>query len=133
MGHLAQPANLVQAAEEAERLGYDALWVGDRLLYPVNPRTKYPVTPDGSLPDLYKRVLDPIEALTYVAAPTSRIGLGTSVLDIPFHNPVIVARRLSSLDILSNGRLRAGFGLGLVGRRIRSRGRGSEGPRRTGR
>jgi alkanesulfonate monooxygenase SsuD/methylene tetrahydromethanopterin reductase-like flavin-dependent oxidoreductase (luciferase family) len=47
-GHLAQPANLVQAAKEAERLGYDTLWVGDRLLYPVNPRTKYPVTPHGS-------------------------------------------------------------------------------------
>jgi probable F420-dependent oxidoreductase len=112
MGHLAQPNNLVEAAKEAERLGYDTLWVADRLLYPLQPRTKYPVTPDGSLPDFYKRVLDPIEALTFVAAHTSRIGLGTSVLDIPFYNPVTLARRLTSLDILSNGRLRAGFGLG---------------------
>jgi probable F420-dependent oxidoreductase len=112
MGHLAQTANLVRAAKEAERLAYDTLWVADRLLYPINPRTRYPVTPDGSLPDIYKRVLDPIEALTYVAAHTSRIGLGTAVLDIPFYNPVILARRLTSVDILSNGRLRAGFGLG---------------------
>lgn len=112
MGQLAQPKNLVEAAQEAERLGYDTLWVADRLLYPVNPRTKYPVTADGSLPEFYKRVLDPIEALTFVAAHTSRIGLGTSVLDIPFYNPVTLARRLTSLDILSNGRLRAGFGLG---------------------
>jgi alkanesulfonate monooxygenase SsuD/methylene tetrahydromethanopterin reductase-like flavin-dependent oxidoreductase (luciferase family) len=44
-------------------------------------------------------VLDPIEALTFVAAHTSRIGLGTSVLDIPFYNPVTLARRLTSLDI----------------------------------
>ena len=112
MGHLSQPNNLVEAAKEAERLGYDTLWVADRLLYPIKPRTKYPVTPDGSLPDFYKRVLDPIEALTFVAAHTSRIGLGTIVLDIPFYNPVTLARRLTSLDILSNGRLRAGFGLG---------------------
>ena len=112
MGHLSQPNNLVEAAKEAERLGYDTLWVADRLLYPIKPRTKYQVTPDGSLPDFYKRVLDPIEALTFVAAHTSRIGLGTSVLDIPFYNPVTLARRLMSLDILSNGRLRAGFGLG---------------------
>jgi alkanesulfonate monooxygenase SsuD/methylene tetrahydromethanopterin reductase-like flavin-dependent oxidoreductase (luciferase family) len=56
--------------------------------------------------------LDPIESLTFVAAHTRRIGLGTSVLDLPFYNPVILARRLTSLDILSNGRLRAGLGLG---------------------
>jgi alkanesulfonate monooxygenase SsuD/methylene tetrahydromethanopterin reductase-like flavin-dependent oxidoreductase (luciferase family) len=66
MGHLSQPDNLMQAAKAAERLGYDTLWVADRLLYPVKPRTKYPVSPDGSLPDIYKRVLDPIEALTFV-------------------------------------------------------------------
>ena len=112
MGHLSQPNNLLEAAKEAEQLSYDTLWVADRLLYPIKPRTKYPVTPDGSLPDFYKRVLDPIEALTFVAAHTSRIGVGTSVLDIPFYNPVTLARRLTSLDILSNGRLRAGFGLG---------------------
>ena len=79
----------MEAAKTAERLNYDTLWVADRLLYPVKPRTKYPVSPDGSLPDIYKRVLDPIEALAY----TTRIGLGTSVLDIPFYNPVIFARR----------------------------------------
>lgn len=56
MGHLAQTANLVRAAKEAERLAYDTLWVADRLLYPIKPRTKYPVTPDGSLSDIYKRV-----------------------------------------------------------------------------
>jgi probable F420-dependent oxidoreductase len=112
MGHLSQPDNLIQAAKAAEQLGYDTLWVADRLLYPVKPRTKYPVTADGSLPQVYKRVLDPLDTLTFVAAHTTRTGLGTSVLDIPFYNPVTLARRLTTLDILSNGRLRAGFGLG---------------------
>ena len=47
MGHLSQPDNLIQAAKAAERLGYDTLWVADRLLYPIKPRTKYSVTADG--------------------------------------------------------------------------------------
>ena len=88
MGHLSQPDNLIQAAKAAEQLGYDTLWVADRLLYPVKPRTKYPVTADGSLPQVYKRVLDPLDTLTFVAAHN----LGTSVLDIPFYNPVTLAR-----------------------------------------
>ena len=52
MGHLAQPNDIIEAAKQAERLAYDTLWVAERLLYPIKPRTKYPVTPDGSLPDI---------------------------------------------------------------------------------
>jgi alkanesulfonate monooxygenase SsuD/methylene tetrahydromethanopterin reductase-like flavin-dependent oxidoreductase (luciferase family) len=111
MGHLSQPDNLIQAAKAAETIRLRHT-LADRLLYPIKPRTKYPVTADGSLPQVYKRVLDPLDTLTFVAAHTTRIGLGTSVLDIPFYNPVTLARRLTTLDILSNGRLRAGFGLG---------------------
>lgn len=112
MGRSANPINLIKAAREAEELEYDTVWVADRLLYPVNPRTPYEVTPDGSLPEFYKYVLDPLETLTFVAAHTKQIGLGTSVLDMPFYNPVILARRLTTIDVLSGGRLRVGFGLG---------------------
>lgn len=112
MGRAANPTNIIQAAQKAEKLGYDTLWVADRLLYPVNPRTPYPATPDGSFPEFYKDILDPLEALTFVAAHTSRIGLGTSVLDMPFYNPVVMARQLTTLDVLSGGRLRVGLGLG---------------------
>lgn len=112
IGPAASPSAIMQAAQQAEALGYDSLWVTERLLYPVNPRTPYPATPDGSLPEVYKSVLDPVETLTFAAAHTSRIALGTSVLDIPFYNPVILARRLTTLDVLSGGRLRVGLGLG---------------------
>ncbi len=112
MGRSANRKNIIKAAQRAEELGYNTLWVADRLLYPVNPRTPYEPTPDGSLPEFYKYVLDPLETLTFVSANTNRIGLGTSVLDIPFYNPVILARRLTTLDVLSSGRLRVGFGLG---------------------
>ncbi|HEX6028897.1 MAG TPA: TIGR03619 family F420-dependent LLM class oxidoreductase, partial [Nitrososphaeraceae archaeon] len=66
----------------------------------------------GSLPIEYQIMLDPLETLTYVAANTNKIALGTSVMDMLFHNPVILARRFATLDILSEGRSIAGFGIG---------------------
>jgi alkanesulfonate monooxygenase SsuD/methylene tetrahydromethanopterin reductase-like flavin-dependent oxidoreductase (luciferase family) len=77
----------------AEALAYDSLWTVDRLLWPVTPQTPYGATADGSLPGDYKRVLDPLDTLTFVAGHTKSIALGTSVLDIPYYNPVILARR----------------------------------------
>jgi probable F420-dependent oxidoreductase len=112
VGPLATPDLLVQAARRAEALGYDSLWVLERLLYPIEPRTPYPPVADGKMPVHYQRVLDPLESLTFVAAHTSRIALGTSVLNMPFHNPLILARQLATLDVLSAGRLRVGLGLG---------------------
>jgi probable F420-dependent oxidoreductase len=106
------PTAVVEAARRAEELEYDSLWVIERLLYPTNPRSPYPVTPDGSLPKMYARAFTPIETLTYVAAHTSRIALGTSVLVMPLHNPVMLARQLATLDVLSGGRLRVGLGQG---------------------
>jgi probable F420-dependent oxidoreductase len=110
VGRLAGPENLMHAAQRAEALGYEAVWVPDRLLWPLRPRTPYPVTPDGAIPEYFKIALDPVEALTFVAAHTRRIGLGTSVLNMPFYQPVVLARRLATLDILSGGRLRVGLG-----------------------
>jgi probable F420-dependent oxidoreductase len=105
------PEALVSVAKRAEDLGFDSLWVLDRILWPVNPRAPYPIG-DGSLPVKYKSVLDPLETLTFAAAHTRRIALGTSVLNLPWYNPVLLARRLTTLDILSGGRLKVGFGIG---------------------
>jgi probable F420-dependent oxidoreductase len=112
IGPIAGPDALVTVAQRAEALVFDSLWTLDRMLYPVNPRTPYPATRDGVLPDLYKRVLDPLETLTFVAAHTRRVALGTSVLNLPWYPPVLLARRLTTLDVLSGGRLRVGFGMG---------------------
>src|SRR5215469_10237999 len=76
------------------------------------PQTPYPGTPDGSLPIEYQNVLDPLETLTYVAGITNRIALGTCVIDMLFHNPVVLARRFATLDILSEGRTICGLGIG---------------------
>ncbi|HTM36957.1 MAG TPA: TIGR03619 family F420-dependent LLM class oxidoreductase [Terriglobales bacterium] len=101
-----------QVAVRAEALGYESLWTIERLLWPVQPQTPYPAAPDGLLPEPYKHILDPLDTLTFVAAQTKTIALGTSVLDIPYYNPVMLARRLTTLDQLSHGRLRLGLGLG---------------------
>lgn len=111
MGPLAGPDSIAAVAQRAEALGFDSLWVLDRLLYPVQPKAPYPAG-DGSLPALYKRVLDPVETLTFAAALTRKLALGTSILNLPWYNPVLLARRLASLDVLSGGRLRVGFGIG---------------------
>src|SRR5262249_21820442 len=79
---------------------------------PVNPQTPYVAAPDGVYPDAFKRVLDPLDTLTWAAANTRQIALGTSVLDMPYYNPVLLARRLTTLDVLSGGRVRVGLGLG---------------------
>jgi probable F420-dependent oxidoreductase len=110
LGSLAGPDAIMRAAQRAEALGYHSAWVADRLLAPVAPRSPYPATPDGVLPEYFKRSMDPVEALTFAAAHTRRLTLGTSVLNMPFYNPVVLARRLATLDVLSGGRLRVGLG-----------------------
>jgi probable F420-dependent oxidoreductase len=111
-GEQATKENIVRTAKTAEDEGFDSLWVFERLLWPINPQTPYVATPDGSLPVEYQNILDPLETLTYVAANTNKIALGTSVMDILFHNPVVLARRFATLDIFSEGRSIAGFGIG---------------------
>jgi probable F420-dependent oxidoreductase len=111
VGSAVGPEALVTVAKRAEDLGFDSLWVLDRILWPVNPRAPYPIG-DGSLPFKYKSVLDPLETLTFTAAHTRRVALGTSVLNLPWYTPVLLARQLTTLDILSAGRLKVGFGIG---------------------
>jgi len=111
MGPAAAPDALTAVARRAEEIGWDSLWVTERLLFPVEPQSPYPA-PDGVLPDVYRRVIDPLSALTFVAGQTSRIALGTSVLNVPWYNATLLARTLTALDVLSKGRLRVGFGTG---------------------
>lgn len=112
LGPTASPENLIKVAQHAEDLGYDSAWVLERLLWPINPQEPYPASPDGSLPETYQSVLDPIETLTFVAAHTRKLQLGTSVLVLPYHTPIQLARRIATLDVLSGGRALVGVGVG---------------------
>jgi len=111
-GPQATKENILYMAKTAESEGFDSVWTFERLLWPINPQTPYPASSDGSLPQEYQIMLDPLETLSFLAAHTNKISLGTSVLDMLFHNPVILARRLASLDVFSEGRVISGFGIG---------------------
>jgi probable F420-dependent oxidoreductase len=110
-GAFAEPEAIVEVARAAEATGYDSLWTGDRILVPVEPSDPYP-SDDGMMPHQFATYLDPLGALTFAAAATERIRLGTSTLNALWHSPVVLARSLTTLDVLSYGRLEAGFGLG---------------------
>jgi probable F420-dependent oxidoreductase len=110
--HRATKENIIRLAKRAENAGFDSLWVLERLIWPLSPYNPYPGTSDGKFPDDWQYIFDPIGTLTFVAANTEKIALGTSVIDMLFHNPVILARRFATLDILSEGRTIAGCGIG---------------------
>jgi len=111
VGKAAGPEAVTAVSTKAEELGFDSLWVLDRLLWPIKPRAPYPAG-DGSLPVQYKSTLDPLQTLAFAAAQTKRVTVGSSVLNLPWYNPTLLARTLTSLDVLSGGRLRVGFGMG---------------------
>lgn len=112
-GSVASPEAIGRVAEQAERIGLATVWTFERLLRPTEP---IPLGGAGGPvmmpPEMWATVYDPLETLGYVAARTSRIGLGTYVLDTLFHSPVVLARRLATLDRLSGGRLLVGLGQG---------------------
>ncbi|GHJ36800.1 TIGR03619 family F420-dependent LLM class oxidoreductase [Streptomyces sp. TS71-3] len=103
--------SIVEVSRSAEEMGYDSLWTGDRLLAPLSPSRPYPSV-RGVMPREYENHMDPLTALTFVAARTSRVRLGTSTLNGLWQSPVMLARALTTLDVLSGGRLDVGLGLG---------------------
>jgi probable F420-dependent oxidoreductase len=111
-GTFASREAVIEVARAAEELGFDSLWTGDRILDPLHPRDRYPGSADGRMPAAYTTFLDPLTVLTAAAAVTSRVRLGTSTLNAPWYPPVLLARTLTSLDVLSSGRLDVGFGMG---------------------
>jgi probable F420-dependent oxidoreductase len=99
----------------AEAAGFESLWVADHVVLPDPPVAGRPMAPD-------MRLLDPIVALTFLAAHTSRILLATGVIILPQRQAVVLAKQLASLDVLSNGRLVFGLGVGWCEPEMRSTG-----------
>ena len=99
-------------ARNAEAAGFDSLWVQEHFMVPENPQVGYAGAPGVPMPDPYRVMLSPLEVLAFVAAVTERVQIGTSILVTAYHRPVYLAKRLASIDVLSGGRMVAGFGLG---------------------
>jgi probable F420-dependent oxidoreductase len=109
----ARPDSLATMARHAERLGYGTLWAGEHVVVFDTYQSKYPYTESGDVPLARDAdLLDPIVALTYAAAITSTIRLATGIALVAEHNPVVLAKQISSLDYLSGGRLALGVGIG---------------------
>ncbi|OBB46573.1 TIGR03619 family F420-dependent LLM class oxidoreductase [Mycobacterium sp. 852002-51961_SCH5331710] len=103
-------ADLARYAATAENLGADSLWVGDRLLTPVNPSVGY--AGQDTIPEQFRAALDPFIALAVAATATTRVRLGSSVFVAPWYPPVQLGRQLTAIDVVSGGRLVPGFGIG---------------------
>jgi probable F420-dependent oxidoreductase len=100
-------------ARQAEDLGYESLWVGDRALAPLRPSRPYPGhTEENPLPPAFGTFLDPLTTLITAATATSTARLGSSTLNATFYHPLLLGRTLTTVDLLSQGRLDAGFGIG---------------------
>jgi probable F420-dependent oxidoreductase len=101
LGFEATPEGIVATAAKAEALGFDAIFVNDHIIVDRSPR---------SAP--WTNTYDPLIALSFIAANTTRIGLGVSVLIMPYRNPIASAKMLATIDQMSGGRLIAGVGAG---------------------
>ncbi len=109
-----QVVERIQAvAQRADGLGYHSVWVGDHVVFPAQLQSKYPYHPEGRFPvDSNDNFLDPLTVLSYVAACTTTVRLGTGVLIVPYRNPVVTAKMVASMDVLSHGRVILGGGSG---------------------
>lgn len=106
-GPCTYPDGAARVARAAEAAGFDSLWGGEHVVLP-DPR----VPPSPMEPE--DRIMDPVVTLAFVAAHTTRIRLGTGIIILPQRNPLVLAKQLASLDVLSGGRLIFGVGVGYL-------------------
>jgi len=103
----AEPDNLVAAAQAAEAAGFESLWVGEHVVLPDPQVPPSPMAPQDP-------ALDSVLALTWAAAHTNSVRLGTGIVILPQRNPVVLAKEMASLDVLSKGRVMFGIGAGYL-------------------
>jgi probable F420-dependent oxidoreductase len=105
-GSWATAANTVELAKRAEELGYSSLWTFQRLLSPLDADGQPQLAPQ------YRSVHDPLALLAHLAAVTTKPRLGVAIVNMPYYAPIVLAKLLTTIDHLSNGRLDAGLGIG---------------------
>lgn len=101
------PATMVAIAQACEAAGFDSVWTGEHVVLPDPQVPPSPVAPEQPM-------LDPAVALTWVAAHTKTLLLGTGIIILPQRNPLVLAKEMASVDHLSNGRLLLGVGVGYL-------------------
>jgi probable F420-dependent oxidoreductase len=112
-GHTASPEAVRTRALQAETLGFDSIWLADHVVIPRHVASSYPYAAGGGSPfDPNLPFYEPISVLNFLAGCTQRVRLGMHVLIIPYRHPVLTAKMLATLDVLSGGRLILGAGVG---------------------
>jgi probable F420-dependent oxidoreductase len=110
-----EPDRAIAMAQAAERAGFESLWCPEHVVVAIGEGvTPYAASPDGTMDRLWRRggIPDPLIWLAFVAGNTDTINLGTNVVIVPEHQPVVLAKSAASLDVLARGRLRLGVGVG---------------------
>lgn len=113
-GRYVSPARAIELVQAGEEAGFESAWTVEHTVVPGGYESAYPYSPDGKMAggvDDFP-LPDPLIWMAYVASVTSRIRLGTGILILPQHNPVITAKQVASLDHLSGGRVLLGIGVG---------------------
>ena len=112
-GPFGYPDNLKHLARTAEEVGLESIWAVEHVVIPVGYRSVYPYSPSGRIPSPENLPLpDPLLALTFAAAVTTKLRLATGILLLPQRHPIYVAKEVATLDVLSAGRLILGIGVG---------------------
>ena len=113
LGRQATRKNLLEFAQLADQLGYHSGWVSDHVAWPKDIASRYPYTDDGSFaPPTDMPWLDPIGTMFFVAGCTERLKLAPTVLILGYRPPVLTAKAMASLDVMSEGRAILGIGVG---------------------
>ena len=109
-----QPHNAVELVQAAEAAGFESAWTVDHVVVPEGYQSKYPYTDDGRMAGGKNDIPlpDPLIWMSYVAARTKKIKFGTGILIIPQRNPVVAAKQIATLDLMSEGRVLLGVGVG---------------------
>lgn len=122
-GPMASPEALRSLAQRAEDLGFDSVWVSDHIVLPKEVSSFYPYSADGVATFTADQpYYEPISTLNFLAGCTHRLRLGTHVLILPYRNPVLTAKMLATLDVLSGGRVILGAGVGWMEEEFRALG-----------
>ncbi len=106
------PVDVAVAAQQAEALGFDSLWVGEHPIMPVQSTSPFPGSPDGKIPESYSWFVDPFVALARASAVTTTLKLETGIMRVPECNPLLLAKQIAPLDYFSQGRFIFGIGAG---------------------
>jgi|TARA_B110001454_G_scaffold194215_1_gene195625 probable F420-dependent oxidoreductase len=107
-----QSVSIVDLAIETEARCFTELWVPEHTHIPTGRETDWPMEDDAELPEMYKRSMDPFIALTAAAMATTTLTLGTSICLVGQHDPIVLAKTISTLDHIANGRIILGVGFG---------------------